>query len=127
MCIEQGQLIKLIRTDPWDFVTAIGSGPFNGVITDVQSPGCDKVIVHLNHSLHYKNVEFCFVVASARHVGDKFEGSSTGSLFCNIVSLTEEEGRAGTFSPVLPLNGRLSFLGDITYHARHLRTTADPD
>ncbi len=87
MHINQGDRTELTLTDPWDFVTVNGSGPFVGTVTAVDSKNYKAIVVRLDRPIRYEGVEAHFIKASARHVGDKFEKIGEGKVFCNITSL----------------------------------------
>lgn len=105
----------MIPTDPWDFVTSTGSGPFPGVVAHIDSPIYETLIVRLDDPICYQDIEARFITVRARHIGGKFECVGDGSVFCSAISLTEEEGRAGVFRPDFTIGQRLKFLGDVSW------------
>ena len=114
--IKRGDQIGLIVDEPWELVTTIGSGPFRGAVTDVDEDRHKSIVFKLEHPLFYQGTRAMFFRASTRSEENKFVTNSLhGSAFCSIVSMTEEEGEAGLdFSPQ-SFQGRLLFIGDISW------------
>lgn len=115
MHIKPGDRTSLVPTDPWEFVTSTGSGPFGGTVTNVDSAERETIVIRLDNPIHYEGVEAHFIEASTRHVGDKFESLFGGTVFCNVMSLTNEEGRTGFLAQPISFENRLGFIGDISW------------
>lgn len=113
--IDKGQRVQLVPTDPWDLVTVTSSGPFPGVVTDVDSSDYETIVIHLADVFGYMGIEARFIVAFTRHVGKKFGPAGQGTALCNIASLTEHEASAAIFRPNLSLGSRMRFIGDISW------------
>jgi hypothetical protein len=91
--------IQLTLVDPWDFVTANGSGPFTARIVQV---GLDKgdniygLVLELDKPLSYQGQEYRHYVATARHEGKTLEDLRLGKkVGCNLAGLPVERARSG--------------------------------
>jgi hypothetical protein len=113
MLLEQETKIAITPTDPWDFVTFVGSGPFSGVVVQVDQDNYRAVILCLNKPICYCKNQATFFTASARHAGEDFRNEKGNVLFCNFISLTDAEGQSGIFQPNSK-DERLRFIGDIS-------------
>jgi len=115
MLVEQGMKIALVPTDPWDLVTAIGSGPFTGIVMRVNQMDYKSIIVRLDKPISYRTIEVEFLVASTRHVGETFRNRDENTLFCNLISLTDKEAHSDIFRPSMGGADRLGFIGDVSW------------
>jgi hypothetical protein len=48
MLAKQGMTVKIVATDPWELVTAIGSGPFEGAILNVNAKDHKSIVIRLD-------------------------------------------------------------------------------
>lgn len=60
-----GQQLFVKVSDPWDFCTEHGTGPFSAVVENASG---DELVLRFPSTLAYKGVVFDRVVATARHV-----------------------------------------------------------
>lgn len=112
-----GDCVRITPTDPWDLVTEIGSGPFDGTTIAVDESDHAAIIVKLDSRLAYQNMIAEFLLAHCRTVGSRFGTCSRqGSMFCNLASLSEEEARSRV-TKLRNLEGRLAMLGDVSWTA----------
>ena len=63
-----GRQVVAIVSDPWDFNSQHGTGPF---VMAVESAGGDELLLRLANALTYNRVAFDRVVATARYVNDR--------------------------------------------------------
>jgi hypothetical protein len=114
--IKRGDQIGLVVDEPWELVTSAGSGPFRGKVVDVDENNHESIVFKLDQPLLYQDASTEFFRASTRSEGAKFAtDSSQGSVVCNIVSMTNEEGAAGLDSSPQPSQSRLLLIGDISW------------
>ena len=111
--IRLGDIVTLVATDPWDFVSVVSDTPQNGRVVAIDAVSEAAIIVELDKPLMYQGREASLLLAIPRHSGQRFGDLSRGCLFCNITSLNPQ-----AFSgeiPKLPVlsDSELSFLGDI--------------
>ena len=62
--------VDICISDPWEFGTENGCGPFQAVIVDMAFSEVwshEVLFVHLSEALEYKGMTFDLLVASARH------------------------------------------------------------
>jgi hypothetical protein len=97
-----GKKLDIVLVDPWDFVTANGSGPF---IADVvrsgheKSTGVEALLLGLASSLKYKTEEYKCFVATTRHEGVTFPQLLSGiQVGCNLTGIPVE--RAHSANPL---------------------------
>jgi hypothetical protein len=111
--IKVGDHIRFVINEPWEVVTANGSGPFPGTVVAVEEGGHSTTVVKLDRPISYEATTARFFLASARHKGKTFDGSPSRSEYCNIVSLTDAEGQACTLRPPEAFQNRLLLNGDL--------------
>ena len=68
-------VIGVSISDPWDWVTENGSGPFVG---EVVANVTNHVLVRLKSPIQFADVENVFVLSSTRHAGDSYSNLTTG-------------------------------------------------
>jgi len=80
-------VVEVSVSDPWDWVTENGSGPFVG---EVVANDTNHVLVRLKSPIQFADVENVFVLSSTRHAGDSYSNLKTGfSLPSNILPMPE--------------------------------------
>src|SRR5215469_15309539 len=89
-----GKKLDILLVDPWDFVTANGSGPF---VADVIGSGRDKstgveaLLLGLALSLRDKTDVFRYFMATTRHEGRTFQQLLSGAeVDCNLTGIPAE-------------------------------------
>jgi hypothetical protein len=63
-----GRQVVVIVSDPWDFCSQHGTGPFSMA---VEGASGDELLLRLANGLTYKGVVFDRMVATARHADDR--------------------------------------------------------
>jgi len=76
--------VSLVVSDPWEFGSECGTGPFSGVITDASG---DSLIIRLAMPLSYRGRTFFAGLARPRHVGDQPGSVASKPLFANVILL----------------------------------------
>ncbi|MGO9711079.1 MAG: hypothetical protein ACLQBL_19620 [Polyangiaceae bacterium] len=62
--------VALTISDPWELVTACGSGPFEGTVLDVES---SRILVSLDAPLSYEGESFRIAICQTRQKGTTVE------------------------------------------------------
>lgn len=73
-----GKRVALMISDPWDFGTECGVGPFHGKISDADSEriadvDIERVLVTFEHSIKYQMVVYLSAICHIRHEGVSFD------------------------------------------------------
>ena len=112
-----GRKVHLVVSDPWDFVTANGSGPFEATVRELggEPPGpCRTILFELAVPVPYEGSEYRILSASARYRGSSFEQLATGkSVACNVYGLKGNLSDAEGPSHPSKWRGGLSLIGTI--------------
>lgn len=77
--------VSLLVSDPWEFGTECGVGPFLGTVTDAST---ESLVVGLTTPIVYKGRTLRCAVARPRHVGDEARSVAVKPLFANIILTT---------------------------------------
>ena len=76
-------------SDPWEFCTESGTGPFNGVIKDKDT---EHILIELDCPIHYQGMKFKIAVSRPRHNQTQNEDILKGEpLPSNILLMTSNE------------------------------------
>lgn len=104
-----GKKLILTVSEPWDFGTEHGSGPFE---VTVKSESKSALLLKLSKSFMFDDVEWELLSATPRHEGaDILTLAKGGKLHVNIIRVTEEEAKSDTESfGWLSYRGRYSML-----------------
>lgn len=65
-----GGLVDVSVSDPWEFGTECGPGPFSGKVTDI---AVDALTVRLEAPLQFQGQELVAVVVRPRHTGESMD------------------------------------------------------
>ena len=71
-----GTRVKLMVSDPWEFGTEVGSGPFYGVVERTKE---SDLLLSLEKPIRFRTVGCSHMLASPRHVGTGFDRLITGT------------------------------------------------
>lgn len=88
--------VSVTVSDPWEFGTECGTGPFGGIITDVSS---DRLIVRLSAPITYCGKSLRTVVARPRHANDLPSTVGSRPLVANLILLPLDLQAAAQISP----------------------------
>lgn len=99
----EGMEVTIVVSDPWDFGTAHGTGPFAAKVLKVgrddNVPGGYSMLLQLNTPLHYRDLSCEFVVASPRSERGSFDFLTEGAgVDCNLTRIPED--RAASPNPL---------------------------
>ena len=99
--ISTGERVAFTVSDPWDFVTACGSGPFKGVILGIRpNPRSHdtSLLVRCDLPVAYEGETILCVLIESRLAGRSLDGMSNGEdIPCNVVPI--DESRASPENP----------------------------
>jgi hypothetical protein len=90
--------VTITVSDPWEFGTECGTGPFGGIVSDVTS---DRLVVRLSTPIVYRGRVLSVVLARSRHVGDTPATVGLRPLHANLILFPDEgpiTGHAGAES-----------------------------
>lgn len=80
-----GRKIRMMISDPWDFGTECGVGPFMGRIDDADE---NRIMILLDHEINFSNQRYKRALCSMRHEGNKTSDLKKGrEISVNIVLL----------------------------------------
>jgi len=89
--------VELWVSDPFEFGTECGVGPFKAVVLDRSS---EAVLVRLSEPFEYEGKRLVGAVIRPRHVGDSTEVLvASGKLIANILFLFREVPKLEALSP----------------------------
>lgn len=94
-----GMSIEIIVSDPWDFVTVNGSGPFlgkileTGTIQPTSSWGSSSsLFIKLDKILVFRGVVYEFIIASPRYKENEIESLIEGKIIdCAMIRIPKEK------------------------------------
>jgi hypothetical protein len=98
-----GVRVSILVSDPWEFGTECGVGPFSGEILDVDGT---NILTKLDRTIEYQGKTLSGVICTIRHSAEQYECWPQGrSLSVNFLliddathSLSEARIRAGSGS-----------------------------
>jgi len=94
--------VSIVVSDPWEFGSECGTGPFLGTVTDASA---DTLVVRLATPITYRGQTLLSAVAKARHIGDQPGSISFKPLSANIILLPLVVSLVVDVSPRLTKNG----------------------
>lgn len=107
-----GTAVRLVVSDPWDFVTKNGSGPFEGRIERLCP---NSFLVHLNSSVMNGNRSFQYFIASPRYEKDVVvDLLKAATLHCNLVAIPDDRAHSGNPCDLSWWRGGLSLIGTVS-------------
>lgn len=91
--------VELEVSDPWEFGTVHGTGPFYGKLVKLFSSkvycGDKLAVLKLNKSLDFKAVRYEYLLAQARHTDASItELENGGKVRCNLSAISEGSANA---------------------------------
>jgi hypothetical protein len=99
----EGSAVSIVVSDPWEFGTEHGTGPFEATIVliepDPNPPGRDPAaLIQLRTALKFAGTSCEYFVAQPRHEGTSLGDLFHGPLNCNLTAISSE--RATGASPL---------------------------
>jgi len=85
-------VIKLTVSDPWEFCTENGEGPFSATI--VSTDEHESILLKLENSLKYDGHDCEYFVASPRHEGVQIESLEKNELDCNMKLIPKDKAES---------------------------------
>ena len=98
-----GKKVAIIVSDPWELVTAVGSGPFLAEILMVAAVGSgsddEGALIKLVKALRFEGGDWEYFVATTRHRGDGLSDLLSGKeVICNLTAISKAQ--ASSAAPV---------------------------
>lgn len=91
-------VVDLSVSDPWEFGTECGEGPFSGLVTDAAK---DALTVRLERPLRYQGKQLVAVVVRPRYKGESTDSLvQTRRLVANFLFLTRDVSSLATLRPL---------------------------
>jgi hypothetical protein len=113
-----GAKVKLVVIDPWDFVTANGSGPFLATVLQVgrdQTTNYTALLLQVDPPFHYKGVECKYLVGSPRHEGRSIEQVFSGEqVTCSFTCIPEDRVKSSNPFDLSWWRGGPSVIADVS-------------
>jgi hypothetical protein len=100
--------VAITISDPWELVTACGSGPFEGEVIDVRADG---IVVRLDAPIVHGGVSYSAAACQVRH-----EGKSVSDMMSSVGAATTAAfvpGAVGA-SPAADRSKELIFIGSVS-------------
>jgi len=94
--------VSIVVSDPWEFGSECGTGPFFGTITDANA---DTLILRLAKPITYRGRTFPTGIVKARHVGAQATSISVKPLSANIILLPLVVSVIAEITPVTTKEG----------------------
>ena len=91
----EGLSINVVVSDPWEFGTLHGTGPFTGKIlkvgVDPSNSERQSALIQLDMPLVFEGVQCEFFVANSRHVDESLQDILNGSsVVCNLTRISQD-------------------------------------
>ena len=108
-----GKRVVLMISDPWDFGTACGVGPFAGTLTDfgtvrIAEQNIQRAVVTLDRPINYSSTNYFSAICQVRHEGASLDGLEAGGFRVSI-NITLLPKQAKTFSNISDEDFRSGF------------------
>lgn len=94
--------VEILVSDPWDFGTECGVGPFSGIIINATA---EKLVIRLSKPISYSGKTLHTAAASPRHVGDSPEAVTTKRLSANFMLLPQKIDSVSQLQPEVTKDG----------------------
>lgn len=76
--------VHLVVSDPWEFVSAVGSGPFAGQIVATEGAGqVERALIRLDRPLDYAGNVVEYLIATPRHTNQTLDRLSDATVHVN--------------------------------------------
>lgn len=89
----QDKKIEIIVSDPWEFGTIHGTGPFLAEV--LKEKDNEALLIKLDKALEFEQVQCQYFVASPRLEGDSISDIPRGkTVGCNLTRITKEHANS---------------------------------
>lgn len=85
--------VELVVSDPWEFGSECGTGPFPGMISSADE---SEILIRFAAPIVYRGRSFVTAVARPRHAGLSIVSVVSGPLAANIVLLPDGSSERST-------------------------------
>jgi hypothetical protein len=79
--------VEIMVTDPWEFGSDCGTGPFAGTTIDTIANG---LVIQLDRPIQYRGQEFRTVLARPRHERDPLDAIATRRVAANLLLIPRD-------------------------------------
>ncbi len=119
----KNQTLFLYVSDPWDFGTIHGCGPFLGsiIVIEMENDGLStkSILLCLNDSLLYRDKKCKYFIASTRHEGDTLDDLKKGkNLTIALTYIPDEQALSDNPFDLSYWRGGIGLIGDITINVK---------
>jgi len=92
----EGMSVAVMVSDPWEFGTAHGVGPFTAKVvkTGKDESGLLKALLRLDVPVVFEGVRYEFIVAESRAVSHPIEGLAHGSSACSMTAISSDQANS---------------------------------
>ena len=94
--------VSILISDPWEFATECGTGPFTGLVTDATE---DRLVIALRSPIAYRGRALKTIIARSRHVGVGIQAIATGVMASNFVLLPNTLHSVAELDPSMSVAG----------------------
>jgi hypothetical protein len=88
--------VSILISDPWEFGTECGTGPFTGMVTEAAA---DRLLITLSLPIQYQGKVFRTVVAGPRYIGVDVASVAATAMPSNLMLLPMEIGSLSELRP----------------------------
>lgn len=111
--------VELIVSEPWEFGTIHGTGPFLATILkehrDSNNPTNDSILLQLEKPLEFEDTKCEFFVASRRLSEDSIWDIGKGiSVGCALTQITEERSNSSEWFDLSWWRGGVGLIADLS-------------
>ena len=94
--------VGILVSEPWEFGTECGVGPFGGIVIDVTA---EKLLIQLSKPISYMGRTLHTVAARPRYVGDTPDVITTKRLSANLMLLPQKIDSIAKLHPDVTIDG----------------------
>lgn len=110
--------ISIVISEPWDFVTEQGSGPFKASVIqigiDPWNQGQKALLIYLDTPFIYKGVNYKYLIVTSRYDSDDVSSLvSNSSINCNFVGIPKEKATGPNAFDLSWWRGGLALIGNL--------------
>lgn len=115
----KGMTVRVYLDDPWDLVTAVGSGPLQATVLQVGGdswlPEAQSLLLRLAGPFEYGGVVCEYVIASSRYRKDDLAGVARGSsVACSFTRISSAQAASDGPFDLGVWRGGLAWLGTLS-------------